>query len=261
MKKFLAGLTLAILMIAALVIPLGQAKALTAAELTTIKVEEGYVLSDKYQSKVILKGKQEQDSPYFTDIQIEVLDKAGKTALTIKPAVNSGYGADITLLDFGVNQGMQQIYYAASSGGSGGFGYFYVYSVKDGKLKTLFDFEKFSAENQFKGRYIDGYKVEIQNLKSGERYIIDLSLRPQEYKNEIWKKDGKLIKPRDVDISGTNTVFPYYNFFGRNYQLMIYQRITGLYGADTLGYVITQQTYEKGAFETYFQGVEIFGNQ
>ncbi len=260
MKKFLTGLTLVVLLMAAFFAPIGQEYALASDGYTTIKVEEGYVLSDQYKSKVVLEGRQDKDSPYFTDILIHILDKSGKTVVTIKPKENSGYGPDIKLLDFGVNQGMQQIYYAASTGGSGGFGYFYVYSVKDGKIKTLFDFEKFSAENVFKGRYVDGFKVEIRNTSNGEKYLLDMSLRPQEYKNEIWKKDGKLIAPREVDISGTNTVFPYYNFYARNFQLLIYQRITGLYGADGLGYVITQQAYGKNGFETYFQGIEIFGN-
>lgn len=228
-----------------------------ALEDSTIKSIEGYFLSADYKSKAILKGTTNEDSPFITDITIEIYDNENNVAKIITPEINSGYSPDIIAADFGVEAGYEQIFYGASSGGSGGFGFYYVYSATNGKT-IIFNAEIFDSNNLFTGNFINCYKAEIKKQGESTLYLIDLSNRPTDYKRELWDENGKLISDKKIDISGVNTVFPYYNIYSQNYQLMVYQRITGVNNADGLGYVITQQRYYNGNFETFYQGVMIF---
>lgn len=239
------------------VVPLIVSASAYAGRVVILDTEVGYIVSKDSPTKVVLKGRKKDDSPYSSNIFIELYDKDGKLINTIKPSTNEGYGADILLADF-IGNGLNQIYLAMSSGGSGGFGYYYIYDAFNNEIRTIFDYEQFSKENVFSGRYLDNYQAEVVSANGTSRYVIDLSGRPQDYKDMIWNSEGKLLSPKPIDISGTNTVFPYYNSYTGTYQLLVYQRITGLYNADVLGYVITQLAYQHGNFGQLSQGLMIF---
>lgn len=256
-KKFLAAIIL--LLISAVFLLTGAAApSVKKGEETVIQKLEGNVVSPPQKNTVVLKGTPGENSPYFYNIKIEILDAKGKIVTTIKPSVSEGYDPSIMLGDFGVEKGVQQIFYGASTGGSGGFGYFDLFSAKNGRIEKLFDTDKFDKENRYKGRFLDNYRAEIIRVGGKEKYIIDLSGRNKEYKDEIWRPDGKLKAPREIDISGVNTVFPYFNYATGNFHLLVYQRVTGLFNADGLGYILSQQSYRDGRFQTYFTGMMIF---
>lgn len=216
----------------------------------------GNVIKKDEVNKLIVKGDL-VGGQYYDNITIEIYDLNGVLINTIRPKTNSGYGPNIMLGDFAGN-GLKQIFLGINSGGSGGFGYFYVFDAQNNEIKTLFDYQEFSQNNRYTGEYIDNYKVKVTKKGSKDSYIIDLSLRPKDYLDLIWKPDGKLIAPRSVDISDVNTVFPYYNSATGVYELIVYQRVTGLFNADSLGYVITQQRLENGKFVTFYDGLMVF---
>lgn len=216
----------------------------------------GNVIKKDEVNKLLVKGNL-VGGQYYENIIIEIYDLSGVLLNTIRPKTDSGYNPNILLADFTGN-GLKQIFLGINSGGSGGFGYFYVFDAQNNEIKTLFDYQEFSQNNQYTGEYIDNYKAKVTKQGSKESYIIDLSLRPKDYLDMIWKPDGQLIVPRSVDISDVNTVFPYYNSTTGVYELMIYQRITGLFNADSLGYVITQQHFKDGKFVTFYDGLMIF---
>ena len=222
----------------------------------TLQTIFGNVVQKDAVNKIIVKG-DSVSGQYYDNIIIEIYDVNDTLINTIRPKTNSGYGANIMLGDFAGN-GLKQIFLGINSGGSGGFGYFYVFDAQNNEIKTLFDYQDFSQKNQYIGEYLNNYKAKVSKKGSKEHYIIDLSSRSKDYLDMIWKSDGQLIAPRKIDISDVNTVFSYYNYATQLYELIIYQRVTGLFNADSLGYVITQQHLKDGKFIAFFEGLMIF---
>lgn len=253
MKKFLAVAVAALALFG--VVNFGNN--VYALETVVIKQTTGNVVSADEESTITLKGQKEKGGIYYTGIRLEIADKNGKILTVIKPKTDAGYNPDFMLPDF-LGDGTQQIFLAMESGGSGGFGFYYVYGFKAQNLKVMFDYEQFGKENCFYGKFLDCYRAEIKDCKNTQAYLLDLSLKPQDYKDMIWDKNGKLLKPVSVDVSGVNTAFPYYNSAEGHCQLNVFQRVTGVASAYSLGYINSQLTYGEKGFEIFFQTMMIY---
>lgn len=151
-----------------------------------------------------------ENSPYFEDIKIEYNGKS------FSPKENGGYSPSLNAFDF-LGEGYTQLYYSASTGGSGGFGIYYVYDLSK-NVTTLFDYSEY--ENKFTGKYIDGLAQ------------INLDGKPILY----FPASGRVGAP---EISGINYVEPSYAFLLNRYRLTLWQKVTGDFQADVLGYVVT----------------------
>lgn len=151
-----------------------------------------------------------ENSPYFEDIKIEYNGKS------FSPKENGGYSPSLNAFDF-LGEGYTQLYYSASTGGSGGFGIYYVYDLsKD--VTTLFDYSEY--ENKFTGKYLDGLAQ------------ISFDGKPVLY----FPANGRVGAP---EISGINYVEPAYAFLLNRYRLTLWQKVTGDFQADVLGYIVT----------------------
>lgn len=211
---------------------------------TILQEEEGYFLDYEHKSKVVLKAKYPDKSLYARDIQIDIY-KEDKIVLNIKPKTNNGYSPKLNIGKYDTTC-LDRIFLGMDSGGSGGYGYFYLYETKDTKLKTLFDYEKFGRTHKYEGKYLNNYRVEVNNYKHSLEFIIDIGGKDKEYLNGIYDKNGELLKSQNADIGGVNFVFPSYNTTLGYNQLNVYQRVTGLYNADSLGYIVTFLSYKQG---------------
>lgn len=172
----------------------------------------------------------DKDSPYYTDIKI-VVDDCEKTVFS--PPIDEGYTVDIVAMDF-LGKGYDQIFYAASSGGSGGFGYYYVFDLSSGKAQILFDFEEFV--NVFTAEYADDYTAKV--YRSGQPFIaFDLSERKD--LKDMWDTNGQFIGDSSPDVSPLNFVEPAYVYASGRYRLNVWQKVTLSCQADVAGYLIT----------------------
>lgn len=222
---------------------------------SVVEVRIANVISKDKLNKVVLYGTYKDDSQFAENIRIEVKElKTDKVIMTVKPKENAGYNPTILPADF-TGDDLKEIFLGINSGGSGGFGYFYVYSLADAKENILFSNESWNVK--YTANYQDCYKVKVSNENKSQNFIIDLSLRDSEYLASIYDKNGKLLEPKSADVSGVNTVFPYLNSAQGVFQLEVLQRITGLYNADQLGYVVNQLNYENGQFKPYFTMVGV----
>lgn len=186
---------------------------------------------------------------YFQDIRIRVVGAGEKTE--IRPAEDGGYDPFLQIVSF--NGESDQIFYGADSGGSGGFGFYFAY---DAQGKELFSSQKFAVP--YTAAYADGFRVRVENTETGDTVYLDLSGRDESYLSQIYNADGTLIKPLSCDVSGANAVSPFYFSEGR-YGLEIYARVTGLYNADVVGWIIMRTSLEGGAFEPFFSVVGAYG--
>ncbi len=180
------------------------------------------------------------DSPYFTNI---MLTAHTSPQIVFSPPVDTGYTVDIVPLDF-LGKGYDQIFYAAASGGSGGFGYYYIFDLSTGKVKTLFDFEDFA--NIFTAEYSDNFTAKI--FKAGQPFIsFDLSNRDD--LKYLWNSNGEFIGDAQPDVSPLNFVEPAYLYSAERYRLNVWQKVTLSSQADVAGYLITSMDFcEKDNF-------------
>ena len=207
---------------------------------TTLSVQYGRVLKEGVQ-KVTLTAVYENKGLYATQI-------------AFSPEQDSGYSPAITLADF-TGDGILEIFFGADSGGSGGFGFYYVFSVMSGSAQALFDFR--SYPEIFSAAYADGYKVQVSGRNPERQYLIDISGRDADYLSALYDENGILRKPVAADVSAVNTVLPFFANYGNRYNLLVMRRITGLYNADSLGYTQEFLQFSNGSFTPYFTSVGI----
>ncbi|KHE71466.1 hypothetical protein [Halobacillus sp. BBL2006] len=220
----------------------------------------GDVNGDYIPDHVYLVGQKSSHSPYTTDITLVVQDGQTQLFYSVPLKTNQGYQPGLFLGDFTGNK-VNDIFIRMDSGGSGGFGYFYVYSFLNNQPSLLFDYEAFDSYYDYSVMYQNQYKVKVTNNTLGLSFIIDLSNRGKEYLSEIYKPNGALISPLEGSVSGLNQLYPI-DFNGDGvYDLYALQRIIGRYNADGLGLVQTPLSWDGLRFKPMFdnQYVAVLG--
>ena len=216
----------------------------------------GKVLKDGVQ-KVELYATYHNKGLYAHDIKIVVKDKHNdKQLFEITPQEDSGYFPAVLLADF-TGDGVDEIYVGIDSGGSGAFGYYYIYSLVNGSVETLFDYS--TLPNNYSAQYVDNYKVAVTNSVDNVVFNIDISQRDRQYLDGLYNSNGTLIRPTSADVSAVNTVYPYFFSTRNRFNILVLRRITGLYNADSLGYVMEYMTYNGNSFETLYSTVAVNG--
>ncbi|MCG8334721.1 MAG: VCBS repeat-containing protein [Proteobacteria bacterium] len=200
---------------------------------------------------VYLLGCKEPDSPFWQKLTIVLRHK--NCCVTVQPEGAEGYDPKLILCDFNGDK-QDEIYLSMATGGSGGYEYFYIYMYDEHKcaLNLVLDDDKYNAQSQYIAYYLDGYKLAVVQRDGNKTWIIDLSCRGAEYLNQIYDEHGYLIKPVSGMVGGANYTQPYVNKQTCKCDLLVYQRITGLYSADLIGYVHTIMAYDKDGFVPLF---------
>ncbi|WP_242057589.1 VCBS repeat-containing protein [Halobacillus yeomjeoni] len=232
-----------------------------AANSYILSFKKGDVNGDYIEDSVYLIGQRSSDSPYNTNITLVVQDGRTSQLYTIPLKTNQAYQPRLFLGDFTGN-GVNDILISMDSGGSGGFGYYYIYSFLNNIPQLIFDYERFDAQSYiYKVIYRDNYKVEIINDSLELSFIIDLSNRSPQYLAEIYNEDGTLKEPLEGSVSGLNQLYPI-DFDGDGvYEIEAVQRIIGRYNADELGIIETPLKWNTMKFDLFFdnQAVSVMG--
>lgn len=203
----------------------------------TIKTVWAKIGDNADACKVTLSGiPYSRDSAFYRDIKI-VFDTQKETVYS--PPVDYGYGADIESFNF-TSDNRQQIFYSASSGGSGGFGYYYVLDIKDGKVTIKFDYAEFV--NEYTATYADNYVAKI--YKSG-REVVDFKIAVDQTSQKFWNAEEKYIGNDCPLVSDLNYVEPTYNYLDKRYRLNLWQKVTLFCQADVAGYIITVKDLDE----------------
>lgn len=218
-----------------------------------LQCERGAIFAADSCDTAVLSAVRESEV-FYRDIRIG-LSGGGARRAQIVPPENGGYNPHIQLVSF--DGDTQQIFYGADGGGSGGYGFYYVYRAEGDAITRIFSSETFRVP--YEARYADQFKIEVKNTDSGAVSFIDLSARGSEYLSQIYREDGALLRPRGCDIWGVNVAEPFYINAEKRYGLEIYARITGLYGADAVGTVVMRMKYENGGFASFFDMTGVYG--
>ena len=219
----------------------------------------GDVNGDNIPDHVYLTGTRMPNSGFIRDITLNIRD--GKTGFkqSIRLASDAGYSPGIFLGDF-TGDKINDILISIASGGSGGIMFYYLFSDISNQIKLLFDYEDYNNKYSYKVVFMNFYQVLVKNVELGTEYIIDITYKDAEYLNEIYTPNGELKAPIEGWVDPLSGLYPI-DFDGNGiYELLGYQRISGRYHADSLGYVQSVLKWNGKKFYLMDQYVAIFGS-
>ena len=216
--------------------------------------EEIYSITSNFYStetKNIIKlfANKLSDTPFYQNIEIRVYDENQNLLYTFAPKIDYGYSPKLTALDF-IGNGLNQIFYSADSGGSGGYGFYYIFEICSKNATTLFDFETFGSQNQYSGQFLNNYRAQI--FAKENTYFLDVSKMDNYFKNQIFYSNG-MVKNTEINIGGVNIVFPFFNPSLGIWLLQVYQKATAVAEVNTLGYVINALKFDGQNFTQFWQ--------
>ena len=224
-----------------------------------LDMKQGDVNGDKIIDNVYLVGKKPfgSDSPFRDNIEIIIQDCRTNKLTRIPLKFNAGYLPKLFLGDFNGDK-VDDIFVEIRSGGSGGFGFFYIYSFLCNRVRKLFDFEEFNASNDYRVTYRDFYAVDVANLTTTRLFGIDIFLKGPDYLSELYDENGKLKEPVEGFVGGITELYPIDMDKDGVFELEAVQRVTGIANADTLGYVKSYLDWNGTEFEQKLQEVCVF---
>ncbi|MET3503970.1 VCBS repeat-containing protein [Halalkalibacter oceani] len=215
---------------------------------------EGDVNGDFIVDYVYLIGQRSDDSPYSTSVTLVIQDGRTNQFHSVALSTDQGYEPRLFLAPFS-RANVDDILISMDSGGSGGYGYYYLYSFYENQPVLLFDYDAFDRLYDYEVIYKNDYRIEVTNKTLHLSFVIDISNRDHDYLADLYHPDGTLKTPLEGSVSGLNQLYPI-DFDGDGvYELYALQRIIGQYNADGLGLVQTPLSWDGTAF------TPAFGNQ
>lgn len=215
-----------------------------------LDMKQGDVNGDAIPDLIYLFGhKPDGPSGIFADqITLVIQDGYSQQHKVVPLQDNAGYNAGLFLGDFDQNK-IADILVSIDSGGSGGYGTFYIYSYAGHVLRKIFDSEIYNQNNSFRVQYEDMYKVTVSSSQLDVLFTIDISNKGYTYLSAYYNEDGKLIKPTQGEVLALAAVNPIVTNENRtSFDLLALQRIIGTTNADTLGYVENLLTWDGSRF-------------
>lgn len=225
-----------------------------------LDAKQGDVNGDGILDHVYLYGNQ-SDGPFADHITLIIQDGRSNRSTAVNLPNNAGYNARLFLGDFSKDR-VQDILVSIDTGGSGGYGIFYMYSFKNNVVYEMFDYEKYNEAFKFNVNYEDFYKVSVSNPQLDVLFTIDISSRGYDYLSQYYDDDGKLKQPVQGEVLALGGLYPIVtNQRGVGYDLLALQRIIGTTNADTLGYVENLLTWNGDRFASARLTVAILGSK
>lgn len=218
----------------------------------------GDVNGDRIPDNVYLTGVKTADSPFTQNITLIIQDGRTSMFTSVPLGDNAGYNPTLFLGDF-TGDGVDDILISIASGGSGGIMYYYIYSNINNIPRLLFDFNVYNEQYKYDVTYKDNYKVEVISRINNMKYLIDITYKGADYLNEIYDANGKLKNPIIGFVNPLSGLYPVDFDSNKVYELLAYQKIAGIYNADSLGYVLNILKWNNNMFALDNQYVAIFG--
>ena len=228
--------------------------------ITLLDVKQGDVNGDGIIDNVYLYGNK-PDGIFADNITLIIQDGHSNQSTTVNLQNNAGYNPRLFLGDFSKDN-VKDILVSIDSGGSGGYGIFYIYSFRNNILHEMFDVEKYNKEYKFNVNYEEFYKVSVGNPQLDVLFTIDISNKGYDYLSQYYNENGKLKRPIKGEVLALGALYPIVTNEKRmGYDLLAFQRIIGTSNSDTLGYVENLMTWNGTQFTSSRLSVAILGTK
>ncbi|WP_399633036.1 VCBS repeat-containing protein [Sporosarcina sp. SG10008] len=208
-------------------------------------LKTGDVNGDGILDTVYLYGQVAGPPGIFADnITLIIQDGKSYKSTTVHLKNNAGYNARLFLGDFD-NDLVPDIMVSIDTGGSGGYGIFYIYSFRNNSLHELFNVDSYNEKYTFQVNYEDFYKVGVESSRQNLLFTIDISNKGHDYLAQYYDDNGLLKNPLKGEVLALGALHPIITTNeSYNYDLLALQRIIGPTNADTLGYVENLLTWK-----------------
>lgn len=216
----------------------------------------GDVNGDGILDYVFLTAVKSQDptSPYVEDITLNIQD--GRTnnvySVPLDEHGNAGYQPTVFLGDF-TGDGVTDMLISIDSGGSGAITFNYIYTFVHNQPRKLFDFNQYNKQNQYKVTYLDQYKVRVKSTETDNSFLITIQNRSADYLSQIYHEDGTLKEPTYGMADGISGFYPVDMDRDGIYEVQAFQQMSGLYHADSFGYIINTLKWDGRKFAIWQQ--------
>lgn len=201
-----------------------------------IDAKDGNV-TDKFSlDKVILTGMKNFDNSDYVDNIIITVNKDGTGDSIEKEIPYAGYDLRIFLGDFN-GDGVSEIMVRGILEKNIGSYLFAIYTFKNNTLEELYNHNMFNTMSKFDYRYLDNYKAEITSQDTKEKYIIDLSLRPKLYLNQVYDENGKVKENAAIRVTNLREADPIESDTRDIYNLALDQILLGVDDEDVLAVI------------------------
>ncbi|RKP47877.1 VCBS repeat-containing protein [Cohnella endophytica] len=227
--------------------------------ITLLDMKQGDVNGDGIIDNVYLYGNK-PDGIFADNITLLIQDGHSNQSTTVNLQNNAGYHPTLFLGDFSKDN-VKDILVSIDTGGSGGYGIFYIYSFKNNILYEMFDVEKYNKEYKFNVNYEDFYKVSVGSPQLDVLFTIDISYKGYDYLSQYYYENGKLKQPIKGEVLALGALYPIVTNERMGYDLLAFQRIIGTSNSDTLGYVENLLTWNGTQFTSSRLSVSILGTK
>ena len=221
-----------------------------------IMTEKADLNGDGVMDTIYLTGYKENPNDIFIrNITVVIEDGKTKRITSFTFENNAGYNSRLFLGDF-TGDNIPEIFISIDSGGSGGFGFYYLYSFKNSVVSKLFDNEEFNNTYKYEVVFRENCIVAIYSEYFRKTYYLDVSARKEFYQEQgVYNANCRLLKPVRGFVPGLNNLYPLESGISGRYNLLAVQRIIGLFGADTLGYIETTLAWDGSMFRAVSESV------
>lgn len=228
---------------------------MAASIITSVTGDVNY---DGFPDTVSLVGVQAANSNAWTQLSVSVQDGASGRFTALPLPEEAAYHPSLNLVSL-TGADRRDILVSLPTGGSGGIVNYAIFAFENGGFRQIFSSEAYNARFLYQVDYLDGYTVRALSLQNGLEYFVDLTGKGTRYLEQLYNADGSLREPTEGFVNPLSGLFPV-DFDGNGQaSLLAYQRVAGLYNADSLGFFLNTLDWQEGAFVLTDQMLAVSG--
>ncbi|HAX73640.1 MAG TPA: hypothetical protein DCY20_08950 [Firmicutes bacterium] len=209
------------------------------------------VTGDQINDLIYLVGdKEDSNAIYQQNLQLFIVN--GATDETIKQPLNmEGYGSKLFIGDFTQNA-VSDVLVSVDSGGSGGLGFYKMYTFINDEPCKLFDYEVFNSLYNWEVKLLDNYRVEVKNSTNDQVYYLDIANKSKDLIERHYHDDGTVKGDASGDVYPLSGLYPIkVHDNADNFNLMTTQQISAVPRVDGLGLINVYLKFENNQFIPY----------
>lgn len=174
----------------------------------------------------------------------------------------AGYEARFSVEKF-AGKDKAELFLSMNSGGSGGYGCYYVVSFDGRSARVLYDSMRDALPSHVTGKFVDGYRCIVRTHGEADGAVIDLSPRKSLYDREgVYNPaGGKLLKAVDIWCGSYGEMTPTkHRGLDGTSALRGTVAYSGLFHADRILTVTITQSYDKGRWHAVAYEIKPWGD-